>query len=83
MLICLGVCYFDVSLFYKSGSKLLTNHHIVRLSKCAFQGYQFSHDYIYFGRNTSGTFSADQNCCHFSPYVIIASPCPRTWNKQF
>ena len=41
MLICLGVCYFDVSLFYKSGSELLTSHHIVRLSKCAFQGYQF------------------------------------------
>ena len=31
--ICLGVCYSDASLFYKSGPKLLTTHHVVRFSK--------------------------------------------------
>ena len=34
LLIYLGVCYFDVSLFYKSGSKQLKSHHIVWLSRC-------------------------------------------------
>ena len=30
------LCYFDLSLFYKSGLKLRTIHHIMRLSMCAF-----------------------------------------------
>ena len=36
-----GVCYFDASLFNKSGPKLLTTHHIVRLSTCAFRDISF------------------------------------------
>ena len=36
-----GVCYFDASLFNKSGPKPLATHHIVRLSKCAFRDISF------------------------------------------